>query len=91
MTVPILIQYAAGQFTASLLGSPEVRCIRPSKDEAVAALQQELAQKVSSGELINLDVPPSGVTALAGLFAGDESLQEIRADIYRDRDADRME
>jgi len=91
MTVPILIQYSAGQFTASLLGSPEFRCVRPSKDEAVAALQQELAHKVTQGEIVNLEIPPLGLSSLAGRFAGDEDLRQICADIYRDRDADQAE
>ena len=89
MTVSILIQPSNGQYAASLIGSPDLRCIRPSRDEALAALRSELAQKVKAGELVDLDISAVGVTGLAGRFADDPSLVEICNDIYRDRDADR--
>jgi hypothetical protein len=89
MTVPVLIQSTAGQFSASLVGSPGLCCIRPSRDEALAALQIELAEKMKSGELVNMDLPSVGVSGLAGRFADDPELDEIREGIYRQRDADR--
>lgn len=89
MTLPILIHSTAGQFTASLVGMPDLYCSRPSKSEAIAALQQELQRKISAGELVNLDVTPGGVTGLAGRFADDETLRDICTEIYRERDADR--
>jgi hypothetical protein len=88
MTVSILIQPSDGQYTASLIGSPELRCIRPSRDEALAALRSELAQKVRAGELVDLDISAVGVSGLAGRFADDPSLGDICQEIYRDRDAD---
>ncbi len=89
MTVPVMIQSTDGQFSASLVGSAELRCTRPSKEEALAALQQDLAQKLKSGELVHLELPTTGVAGLAGRFADDPSLREICDDIYRERDADR--
>jgi len=89
MTVPVLIQSTNGQFSASLVGSPELHCIRPSKGEALAALQQELAQKMMAGELVNLELSAAGVSGLAGRFADDPTLREICDEIYRERDADR--
>jgi hypothetical protein len=88
MTVPVLIQSSNGEFSASLVGSPELRCTRPSKDEALAALKQELAQKVKTGELVHLEVSPLGVSALAGSFADDPTLAEICDEIIRQRDGD---
>jgi hypothetical protein len=88
MTVPVLIEPTNGQFSATLAGAPQLRCIRPSRDEAVAALQSELAQKIQAGELVNLDVAPLGVSGLVGRFKDDPTLCETRDEIYRERDAD---
>jgi hypothetical protein len=89
MTLPILIHTAAGQFTATLVGMPDLHCSRPSKAEAIAALRQELQRKISAGELVNLEVTPRGVSGLTGRFADDECLRDICDEIYRERDADR--
>ena len=89
MTVPILIQSTAGQFSASLLGSPEFRSLGSTKEEAIAGLQQQLAQKMMDGEIVNLEVGETGISGLAGRFADDPSLRDICEEIYRDRDADR--
>lgn len=88
MTVSVFIESTGGQFCASVVGSPQLRCVRPSRAEAIAALQNELAQKVAAGELVNIDLPPVGVSGLAGLFKDDPTLSEIIDDIYRERDAD---
>jgi hypothetical protein len=87
MTLPVLIQPTDGQFCASLVGSPELRCIRPTRAEALAALRSELARKVAADELVDLEIEPQGVAAIAGRFQDDPDLREICADIYRQRDA----
>src|SRR5689334_20785739 len=87
MTVPVLVEQTNGQFSASLVGSPELRCVRPSRGEAIAALQNELAQKIAAGELLDLEVQPLGVSGLAGRFQDDPVLGEIRDQIYRERDS----
>lgn len=89
MTIPILIQSTAGQFSASLLGSPEFRFVGSSKEEAIAGLQQQLSQKVMAGELVNLEVSSTGVSGMAGRFANDPALRDICREIYEERDADR--
>lgn len=89
MTLPILIHADADQFTATVVGIPDLYCSRPSKAEAIAALQHELQRKISSGELVNLEVSPRGVSGLAGRYADDETLRDICDEIYRERDADR--
>jgi hypothetical protein len=88
MTVPVYVEQTDGQFCASLVGSPEMRCIRPSRAEAIAALQNELAQKIADGNLVNLEIQPLGVSGLAGRFQDDPELRDICDQIYRDRDAD---
>lgn len=91
MTDPVFVQQSDGQFSASLVGSSAVRVVRPSRAEAIAAIQYELAEKVAAGELIDLEVQPLGVSGLAGRFRDDEALREIRDDIYRRRDAERTQ
>ena len=88
MTVSALIEQANGHFCASLVGLPHLRCIRPSRAEAIAALESEVAQKFAAGELLNLDIPLLGVSGLAGQFQDDPSLREICDQIYRERDAE---
>jgi hypothetical protein len=90
MTVPVLVESANGQFCASVVGSPQLRCVRPSRAEAIAALQGELAHKLAAGELVNLEIVPLGVSGLAGRFQDDETLAAIREEIYRERDADKQ-
>lgn len=88
MTVPVFVTQTGGQFFATLAGSPELRCAGPSRAEAIASLQKEVAQKLGSGELIQLEVPPLGVSGLAGIFRDDPELPGIVANIYRERAAE---
>ncbi len=87
MTVPVLIQPTDGQFSASLVGSPDLRCVRPTRTEALAALRSELARKVAADELVDLEIEPLGVAAVAGQFKDDPTLRDICEEIYRQRDA----
>ena len=89
MTIPVLVQQFNGEFRASVLGSSSVQVVRPSRDEAINAIQQELATKMASGEIVDVEVPPLGLTSLAGRFRDDPTLQDICDEIYRERDADR--
>jgi hypothetical protein len=47
-----------------------------------------LAQKINSGELVDLDLGARGVSGLAGRFTDDPTLHEICEQIYHDREAD---
>jgi len=89
MTVQILVQPLNDQFSASLLGSPELSVVRPSKTEAIEALREALAEKVRAGEIVSVELTPLGVAAVAGRFADDPTLRDICEEIYRERDADR--
>ena len=88
MTVPVFVTQTGEQFFATLAGSPELRCVGASRAEAIASLQSEVAQKLVSGELVNLEIQPLGVSGLAGIFRDDPELPGIVADIYRERDAE---
>ena len=88
VTVSVLVEQTNGQFCASLVGSPELRCVRPLRADAIAALQNELAQKITAGELLNLEIPTLGVSGLAGRFRDDPALREICDQIYGERDVE---
>ena len=64
MTLPIFIQQSGNEFTASLLGSSELRCVRASRDEAIDALRCELTKRLANQEWVELDL--KGIAALAG-------------------------
>jgi hypothetical protein len=89
MTVCISVEQSEGKFCASLIGAPALRCVRPSRTEAIAALRIELAQKIAAGELLDLDVQQLGVSGLAGRFRDDPTLGDICDQIYQERDAER--
>lgn len=89
MTLTVLVQQTEGEFSASLIGSPEIQVVRSTRSEAISALQRELAARVAAGELVDLEVSPAGVSQLIGIFRDDETLQEICDEIYRQRDAER--
>lgn len=87
MTFPILVTQTNGTFTASVLGSPEVAAEGPTKEQAVAAVTEQLRARVAAGEVVLVNVP-SGVSARRRY--SDEELAILReqtAEIYRQRDA----
>jgi hypothetical protein len=92
MSFPILIQRDNGQFTASLLGAPEIQVAAPTRDGAVSKMQAELERRYSAGDIVFLDVPArKGAMAIAGKYRNDPTLEEIRDEIYRQRDAEPKE
>jgi hypothetical protein len=89
MTFPILVEPYHGQFAAKLVGEEGTRVVRSTRDEALAAMATEIQQRVQRGELVSVEIPRRGVSAVAGRFADDPTLQGICADIYADRDRER--
>jgi hypothetical protein len=86
MTFPILVQPENGQYAAQLVGEHDIRIVRPTRDEALGAMQDELRRRVENGELVAVSVAQSGVAAVAGKFADDSTLQDICNEIYAERD-----
>ncbi len=89
MTLPVYIEQTNGTFTASVLGDAKVRAEGPTREAALDSLRAELARKKSAGELVWLTVEPVGVTDLARIWADDPTLDDMIAEIYRQRDAER--
>ena len=89
MTLPVVVEQTNGRFTATLAAGAGVSASAPTREEALAALQAEISRKRRSGELVLLEVEPLGVTDLAGIWADHPFRDEMIAEIYRQRDAER--
>lgn len=88
MTLPVVVEQANGHFTASLAAVSGVSVSAPTREAALAALQTEISRKRRAGELVLLPVEPLGVTDLAGVWEDHPFLDEMVAEIYRQRDAE---
>ncbi len=88
MTIPVLINVLDDRFEAVLVGTPEVRGQGLSPSDAIESLKAELAQRTRQGDLVWVEFEPSHRHEVAGSFADDETLPELCAEIYRQRDAD---
>ena len=88
MTFPVLVESHEGRFSATLVGTSDVRAIAATRGEAIAALKAEIAQRVGHGELVSLEVDTVPVSSLAGKYASDPTLLEICEEAYRQRDAE---
>jgi hypothetical protein len=88
MTFAVLVTPERGQYTATLVGAPDVCVTGTSRDGVLTALSDQISQRVASGELTALEVRTSGIQSLLGRFADDPTLQEICDDAYLQRDAE---
>ena len=91
LTFPVLVELLEGQYAATLVGAPHVRVVGSTRDEAIAALRAEIAERVQRGELLTLEIDALGVADLAGKYAEDPTLRPICADAYHQRDREPRE
>ncbi len=89
MTFPVLVEACDGQFTASLVGAPNVRVVGPTRSQAVDALKAVIEHRIALGELLSLEIDAIGVSSLAGKYNADPTLRTICDDAYQMRDAER--
>jgi hypothetical protein len=89
MTVPVLIEETNGQYEAKLAGEPSLRAVAATRSDAISALKRQLQSKESKGELCWLSLNPTPISDLAGTWADRDDLDEMVAEIYRQRDAER--
>jgi len=87
MAFPVLIEHCDGEFAATLVGAPTIRVVGSTRAEVLAALQVDLTQRLARGELVSLELAPTGVSGLAGKYRTDPTLREICSEAYRLRDA----
>ena len=48
MTFPVFVEPCEGRFAATLVGTPNVRGVASTRDEAVAVLKSQLAERFAS-------------------------------------------
>ena len=90
MTISIRVIPTNGQFTATVVGEPELRAVRPTREAAVAALRHDIQELVNRGELLTCDIEPQGLLALFGKYRDDPMLKEICRRAYAARDAEKV-
>jgi hypothetical protein len=88
MTFPVFVEPWDGQFAAILVGAPTIRVVGSTRAEALVALQADLAQRLTHGELVSLELPPVGVLGLAGHYRTASTLWDLCAKAYRRRDTE---
>lgn len=90
MTIPVWVEQTNGKFTASVLGSPQLRACAETNDAAIAELRIVLSKHLASRNLVVLDLEPFGLLSLGSKFKDDPEWQrmwdEIAAEAYRYRD-----
>ena len=99
MTVDLLVlREPGGQYRATVLGWPECTASAPSRDEAIERTRQSLAELLAQAEVVHVemdvDLPPSPLADMAGMWADDEMFGEFVAAMETHRrgvDADERE
>lgn len=87
MTFLVLVEPREGQFSAQLVGAPDVRGVGPTRDQAMDELRAAIQERIRAGELTSVEVEPFGISDLAGAYRDDPALREICHEAYRLRDA----
>jgi hypothetical protein len=87
MTFPATVHPSNGEFEAALVGAPDVRATARTREDALAALESVIAERLDQGELVALEVRRRGLTGLFGKYRDDPTLREICEQAYQDRDA----
>ena len=89
MTISIRVIPTNGQYTAKVVGEPGLRATRPTREAAVAALQQDIQNLANRGELLTCDIEAQGLMPLFGKYRNDPMLKEICLQAYAARDAEK--
>lgn len=88
MTFPAIIHPIHDQFEAALVGAPDVCATAATREQALAALETAIAQRLDRGELVALEVRRRGLAGLFGKYHDDPTLREICEAAYRERDTE---
>jgi hypothetical protein len=87
MTVPVWVEQSNGKFTATVLGAPQVKAEGATKEQAVAAVTAQLRDRVTTGEVVLVDVPPAPLPFRQVSPEEAAAWRELCEEIYRERDA----
>ena len=97
MTYNVLVEENGGDnFQATVLGMPDCRVVAATRDQALARLQEALAQRLAKAEIVEVEVelPQQAVRKehswkrFAGMFENDPLFEEVLEDIEAQRRED---
>ena len=80
MTYNVLVKRTNGQFTATVLGIPNFTVEASTRNEAVERARAAMADLLSDGELIQIDLPVlthPALTHFVGMWANDETFDDF--------------
>jgi hypothetical protein len=89
MTIPVWVEQNNGAYRATVPGVPEVHAEAATADQAVSAVTAQLRNRMTTGQLVFVDIGFVGISGLAGKYKDDPALREICAEAYRLRDEER--
>ncbi|HJZ89489.1 MAG TPA: hypothetical protein VKE40_01365 [Gemmataceae bacterium] len=88
MQFPIQIEQSNGHYSAVLVGGPTIRVTAPSRAEVLVRMKNELVRRVQTGEIVWVDIPAPDPVEFVGILKDDPTLEDLREEIKRRRDAD---
>ncbi len=88
MSILARVRSLHDRFEAYLPADPTIRAEGTTRQEAIQTLRAEVARRYATGELVDLELrtPPSSCEVV-GILGHDPTLEELIAEIYRQRDA----
>jgi len=88
MQFPIHIEQVNGHYSAVLVGGPAIRVTAPSRAEVLVRMKNELVRRVQTGEIVWVDIPAPEPVDFVGILKDDPTLEDLRDEIKRRRDAE---
>lgn len=88
MNFSVLVEPCEGKFKASLAGVPNIRVLKPSRSEAISAIETKIHKCVEQGDLLSLEIFPTGISSLAGKYKTDPTIHDISTNAYQVRDSE---
>jgi len=76
------------EFTAQVVGLPEIQATAPTREEAIENVRSTLAAWLAAGQLVYLDVPTSNdLRGWFGWAKNDSEYDDFREEVRRQREA----
>ncbi len=93
MTYEVVVENGRNGYTATVMGWPSCIARAPTREQALARLQEDLSRRLTKVEIVSLDVDPQQHPMLkfAGVFKDDPLFDDVAEEIEayrREIDAD---
>ena len=86
MSVPIIVEQSNGHYVASVLGRKAICAQGTTRESAIAAVRAAFQVAIDGGEIIMIDEGRAGLLNLPYDQSYAESMREIEAEAYRERE-----